>query len=104
MTTPPYMPGRNKLLDVYVKGPAESIDIKFDWRTKKRLITGENISAAAFSATTGLTTASPTFDNDSATVWISGGSIDNDYILTCTITTNQGRTESDSVQIKVQVK
>jgi hypothetical protein len=75
----------------FTKDPGDTLDYSVAWT----LETGENIASSAW-AVTGLDDAltigtggyAPTISTDTATVWLSGGTVDTAYTVTNTITTN----------------
>jgi hypothetical protein len=50
----------------------------------------------------GLTKDSESNTTTTVTVWLSGGTVDTDYTVTCRITTTQGRTDDRSIRIMVR--
>lgn len=93
------------------KDPDAVIDVKFDWKALTNesgdsdwLASGETIQSTAIAKSTGITknSASITDTNTSVTVWLSGGTADNDYSLACKITTSAGRTDERTMKIKVR--
>ena len=73
----------------FCKTVAEVLDYKVDW--SDWLISGETISLSAFTVEAGVTKDSETSDSSSATVWLSGGTVDEDYTIVSKITTSAGR-------------
>ena len=84
----------------WVKDPVETLDYQFDW--SKWLTTSEVISTATFTVADSLTKGATSHDNTTATLWLSGGMASVNYEITCTITTNQGRTGERTQLLAVQ--
>lgn len=98
---------------IVVKDPAAVLDYKFDWKAATNgtdgaegdwLASGETISSKTVAATTGLTVASSSITDTSTTVtvWLSGGTADTDYTLSCTIVTSAARTDKRSITVQVR--
>jgi hypothetical protein len=85
------------------------LDYGLDWRTL-RLVQGDNIIDSVWftdSDSPGLVieSASPgVFDEDTTTVWLSGGIPGTTYIVTNRVTTSGGRIMDQSVKLKVKEK
>lgn len=88
----------------FVKDPNATLDYAFDWSpwlgtdtiaTSQWTIEPSGLSVVPASETI--------FDNDTKTrVFVTGGALKEDYVLTNTITTNASRTDERSVQISVR--
>ena len=78
----------------FVKPPTAVVEYTRYWTD---WLTGdETISASTWAVPTGLTNDLATYDDDSATIWLSGGTNHREYVVTNTITTTAGRTSSRS--------
>jgi hypothetical protein len=90
------------MAQTHVKDPNEVLDYKFDWDTNY-LETGETISSATVIVESGITKDSDAItDSDrTVTVWLSGGTADNEYTVTCQIETSLSRTAERSMFIRV---
>mgnify|MGYP003563657631 CR=1 FL=1 len=90
------------MAQTHVKDPNEVLDYKFDWDTNY-LETGETISSATVTVESGITKDSDSItDSDrTVTVWLSGGTADNEYTVTCQIVTSLSRTAERSMFIRV---
>jgi len=95
------------------KDPSAVLDYRFDWAPKTNhsgfsdwLNAGELITSYSVTVPAGIVKDSDELtDNDtSVTVWISGGSDGVEYSIVNEVTTNQGRTDSRTVIIPVQVR
>jgi hypothetical protein len=79
------------------KTPDEILDYEINWAT--RGLGTDTIATSVWSVfPAGLEIAAPapTFTSTSATVWLSGGIADTNYLVTNTITTDGGREFQDS--------
>ena len=97
-------------MSMYIKDTAGVLDYKFDWKALSNdsglsdwLGSSETISAHAVSADSGITVDSSALSdaNTSVTVWLSGGTLGKTYNIVCRITTNDGRTDERTMQVKV---
>ena len=98
----------------FVKDPDAVLDYKFDWAADTNgstdndatdwLASGETISSHTIIEETGITvdSSSLTDTNTSVTVWLSGGTADNHYDVTCRIVTSESRTDDRTIQIYVK--
>lgn len=86
------------LTPTYTKDPQAVLDYSLDWSLW--LSDLEAITVAAWSVPAGLTKDSETLDSAIATVWVSGGTAGVDYTITCTVTTDQGRTDQRSLLLR----
>ena len=73
----------------FQKDPNDTEEYAFDFR--KYLATGETISSAVWTVPAGLTKVSETVAGSEARVKVSGGTLGEDYEITCLMTTSQGR-------------
>lgn len=86
------------MTNVFDKDPNAILDYQWDWADW--LAVGETISTAVFTVPTGLTLSSQSNTTTTATAFLSGGTVDDGYKVTCRITTNQGRTEDRSIYLR----
>lgn len=95
----------------FIKDPASVLDWKFDWAALTNgsgssdwLASGETISSRTVTAATGITvdSSSITDTNTSVTVWLSGGTVGQEYTVTCKIVTSASRTDERTITIQVQ--
>lgn len=84
----------------WLKDPQAVLDWTWDWSSW--LQTSEDVISSSFSATPGITIDTDTNTTTTATVWLSGGTPGVPYLITNTITTNQGRTDERSITIRVK--
>lgn len=84
----------------FQKDPSAYLDYAFDW--SDWLVAGETITSFTVSAETGLTVASDGEVSGVVTAWLSGGTANRDYPVTCQITTSQGRIDERTITINVR--
>jgi hypothetical protein len=76
---------------LFFKDPDEVLDYRWEWAA--RLVTNEVIQTSEFFIDLpGLTLLSDANNDDTATVWLSGGVLGEYYRVTNRVTTNMGRT------------
>ena len=83
------------------KDPDEVLDYRVDWSAR---LDGDTIASSTWEVPTGLTKDSDTSDDDSTTIWLSGGTLGDNYTLVNRITTAGGRTFDQSVKLKVRTR
>jgi len=101
------------MLKSWIKDPGATLDYAIDWATKGWLQPSETIQGAAWSVSTMDDPADPTvpavmplaitstgFTASVVTVWLTAGDVGAFYLVECTITTRQGRTDARSFQIQ----
>lgn len=84
------------------KDPDEVLDYQVDWTER---LDGDTIASSIFIIETG----NVVIDSDSntttvTTVWLSGGTLDEECVITNRITTNGGRTMDQSVKLAIRSK
>jgi hypothetical protein len=87
----------------FLKDPSDEIDFTRTWGDW--LADGETISTVVWTVEAGLTKmTSPAESNTTttATVWLEGGTVDEEYDVACRITTNQSRVVERTFTVKVQ--
>lgn len=87
---------------VWVKDPDDVLDYSRTW--DDLLADGEVITSSQWIVPSGITEDSSTFNDTSATVWLSGGTAREDYYITNRITTDNARTMDRTFLIKVREK
>ena len=87
-----------ELLATYNKDPAEVLDYTIDWST---LLESDTISTSEWALDEGLTKDSDSKTDTTTTVWVSGGTLGNQYTCTNTIVTAGERTRVRSISINV---
>ncbi len=83
----------------FTKDPNAVLDYSIDWT---RWLAGDQIAASEWIVASGLTKMADSKTATSATVWLSGGTAGQSYIVTNRITTAAGRTEDRSFTIRVE--
>lgn len=83
----------------FVKDPAAVLDYQWNWAAW--LATDEVIATSTVTAPTGITVDSESNTTTAATVWLSGGTEGQTYLLVNRITTDQGRTDERTLTVFV---
>jgi len=83
----------------FTKDPNAVLDYAIDWT---RWLAGDQITTSEWLLPAGLTKIADTKTASSTTVWLSGGTAGQSYIVTNRITTSGGRTEDRSFTIRVE--
>ena len=84
----------------FVKDPSERLDYQEDWSD---WLDSDTISSSIWSVPTGLTQyGSATSTTTVATIWLSGGTHGQEYLVTNTVTTAGGRIGERSIKILVR--
>jgi len=83
----------------FTKDPNAVLDYSIDW---PRWLAGDQIAASEWIVASGLTKMAESKTATSTTVWLSGGTAGQSYIVTNRITTAAGRTEDRSFTIRVE--
>ena len=86
-------------MKLFKKDPSAVLDYSIDWTL---WLDGDTIQTSSWTVPQGLTKASETNNSTTATVWLSGGTVDQTYTVTNRITTANGRTDERSILIKVE--
>jgi len=82
----------------FLRDPDSVLD--YAWDYSEWLQDDETISSHVVTADAGITKDSDSEDSGIVTVWLSGGTAGNNYIVACKITTSAGRTEERSILIR----
>jgi len=83
----------------FTKDPNSVLDYTLDWSSW--LETSDTISSASWSAS-GVTVDSENNTTTTATVFVSGGALNVDSVITCQIVTSGGRTDERSIAIQIR--
>lgn len=84
------------------KDPDEVLDYEIDW-TKR--LDGDTITSEDFIVAEGdVVVDSSTSTDSTATVWLSGGTLDEQCLITCRVVTAGGRTMDQSMKLKIKAK
>lgn len=85
----------------YLKDPDAVLDYTWDWTAW--LADSETIADATVTTNTDtITIDSQTATDTAVTAWLSGGTTGTVYVLTCHITTNQGRQDDRTIRITIR--
>ena len=85
----------------FLKDPEGVLDYQIDWSS---WLDEDAISSSSWTVPTGITEDSSTNDTTTATIWLSGGTLGEDYEITNRIVTAGGRTEDRTITIKVRAR
>lgn len=82
------------------KDPAAKLDYQIDWS----LWLGESdtLQTVTWTLSSGIVEESSTETTTTATIWISGGTLNNFYTVTCSIITVQGRHDERSFILRIK--
>lgn len=80
------------------KDPDAVVDYTVDWQAFTQ---GDTISTSIWTVPAGLTKGTDTFTDETATVFLSGGTTNTAYSIINTVTTADGRTFERSVRLRV---
>lgn len=89
------------MADSFIKDPGERQDYVIDW-DDEYLAVGETISSSSWSVPSGLTNYSTSNSTTTATIWLSGGTHGQEYLVTNQVTTSAGRIAERSIKILVR--
>lgn len=85
-------------LIIMAPAPGAVLDYTEDWAAW--LGGGETITSATFAVPAGITKNSSSFTSTTAIVWLQGATLGQTYLISCTITTNQARTDTRSFRVR----
>lgn len=97
----------------YKKDPQSTLDFAFDWKPLTNgqsgavsdwLASGEGIASHTITAQAGMTVDASAEANGIVTVWLSGGTSNTDYLITCQITTDSSPARVDERSIVVECR
>lgn len=86
------------MTNIFTKDPDAVLDYQWDWGTNW-LEDGEAITSAVITVPDGLTLDSQDDTSTTITAWLSGGTVDEGYQVTCHITTDQDREDDRSIYL-----
>lgn len=87
-------------IQTYAKGPGERLDHIVNWAIH---LGSDTISSSSWTAETGITIDKDTNTTTTATVWLSGGTLGEFYLITNTIVTDGERTLVQSIRIHMVI-
>ena len=85
-------------IDTIPKDPDAVLDYVFNWSAW--LENGETISSHTITVGSGITKDSDSESSGIVTIWLSGGTHGNDYLVECEVVTSMGRTDERSINIR----
>lgn len=87
-----------------VHDPDAVLDYSLDW--SQLLGDGETLASAVWTLPAGLTEApqGQSHDDTTATVWVSGGTVNENYRIVCHVVTSEGREDDDSILLRCREK
>lgn len=93
-------------IPIIAKAPGAVLDYTEDWAATgdSWLATNETINSASWVYDAGITNDHTSLTATTATIWLSGGTVGVSYLVSCTIVTNQGRTDTRSFRVGVAVR
>lgn len=85
----------------YIKDPEAKLDYSVDWAPW--LQAGETVTASTWQVPAGLTqtTPSPSFTDTETTIWLTGGTVGETYLVTNHVTTSDTRQDDRSFTIMI---
>jgi hypothetical protein len=83
----------------FQKDPDGLLDFTVDW---SEWLGTDTISTSTWVVASGITRNADSRTTTAATIWLSGGTVDTDYVVTNRITTAAGRTEDRTLVIEVR--
>ena len=86
-------------MKTFTKDPSDVLDYT---RKASKFLGSDTITTSTWTADSGITIDSDTNDTNSATVWLSGGTVGCQYTVTNRIVTSGGRTKDKSFIIKIE--
>ena len=95
-----------RIVQTFRKGSGEVLDygLNYDPASEPYLESGETIISSSWDVPSGITNVADSFDDTTTTIWLSGGTVGETYVLTNTVVTASGyaRTVERSIAIKVE--
>lgn len=88
------------MTNVFTKDPDAVLDYQFDWSVW--MAEGDAIASFELDVPDELTLDSSSNTDTTVTAWLSGGTLDEGYKVTCHIVTDDGREDDRSIYIACQ--
>jgi hypothetical protein len=88
-------------MSTHLKDPDERLDYTEDW-DDEYLAVGETISSVTYTVPSGITNYSTSNTTTTTTIWLSGGTHGQEYLVSTRITTSAGRIAERSIKIIVR--
>ena len=95
------IPTDDAVMKIFKKDPSAVLDYGFNWTDWLDSTTDETILESTWTVESGLTQGLDTEIEGVTTVWLSGGTLGEAYLVTNRIVTSAGRTEDRSFKIKI---
>jgi hypothetical protein len=83
------------------KDPDEVLDYQVDWTDR---LDEDTITSSDWTVPDGITQDSESSSTTTATIWLSGGTLGDTYVLLNRVVTAGGRTMDQSVRLKIKSK
>lgn len=87
--------------NTFLKDPDATLDYRIDW---SGWLGQDTIDTSIVAVSTGLTLSMTSHDEDSTTLWLSGGALGREYAATNRITTAAGRTADRTLIFKIRTQ
>lgn len=91
-----------RYLGTALKDPDAVLDYTIDWDADDWLGSDTITGTPTWTVDSGLTLSSQSNTTTTATVWLSGGTVNTDYDVACKIVTVGGRTDERTLRIQVR--
>lgn len=88
-------------LAIWTKDPASTLDYSVDWDADDWLGT-DTIATVTWTVPSGVASVSTSATTTVATIFLSGGTVGQDYDIGCLITTAGGRTDERTIRLQVR--
>jgi len=82
-----------QIIATFQKASAATLDYQIDWSD---MLGADTIATSSWDVPTGITSSSPSNTTTTATIFLAGGTLGQQYIVTNTVTTAGGRTDTRS--------
>lgn len=83
----------------YIKDPDSRLDYEVDWTA---WLGDDTITTTAWTVPDGIAKESDSHTDTAATIWLSGGTVNQTYAVTCEITTAAGRTDDRTIRLTIR--
>lgn len=87
-----------EILETFRKSPTAKLDYRIDWSSA---LGSDTIATSAWNVPAGLTGSGSANTTVTSTIFLEGGTSGKRYLVTCTITTAGGRTDTRTIQIEI---
>ena len=94
-------PSNDAVMRIFKKDPNAVLDYGFDWSDWLDEVTDESISTSTWTVPSGITKDSDSKMDGITTIWLSGGTAGETYLIANRIVTSASRTEDRSFKAKV---